>query len=160
MLAPVWAHEYERALGRNFSVESVPRCNHLLLFFSRVDHLGRLLRCNLNEGTRQCFLGVTADKTQEMYEAYYSFSKRLTDPKNMFLHKLSSGEIVVFDNDRVLHGRTGYTLAEGMGRCLESTYIDWDVARSKLNVLGRKLKKGPVARMDSNLSVVGQWTTA
>ncbi|XP_015751153.1 PREDICTED: gamma-butyrobetaine dioxygenase-like [Acropora digitifera] len=125
-----------------------------------VDHLGRLLRCNLNEGTRECFLGVTADKTQEMYEAYYSFCKRLTDPKNMILHKLSPGEIVVFDNDRVLHGRTGYTLAEGMGRCLESTYIDWDVARSKLNVLGRKLKKGPVARMDSNRSVVGQWTTA
>jgi len=123
-----------------------------------VDHLGRLLRCNLNEGTRQCFLGVSADKTQEMYKAYYSLSKRLTDPKNMFVHKLSPGEIVVFDNDRVLHGRTGYTLTEEDGRCLESAYIDWDVARSKLNVLGKKLNKGPVARMDSTLSITGQWT--
>lgn len=125
-----------------------------------VDHLGRLLRCNLNEGTRQRFLGVTADKTQEIYEAYYSFSKRLTDPKNMFLHKLSPGEIVVFDNDRVLHGRTGYRLSEGMGRCLESAYIDWDVARSKLNVLGKKFNKGPVARMDKALSVTGRWAVA
>ena len=125
-----------------------------------MDHLGRLLRCNLNEGTRQCFLGVSAGKTQEMYEAYYSLSKRLTDPKNMIIHKLSPGEIVIFDNDRVLHGRTGYTLEAGMGRCLESAYIDWDVARSKLNVLGKKLNKGPVARMDSTMSVTGEWTVA
>ena len=125
-----------------------------------MDHHGRLLRCNHNEGTRQCFLDVPASKTQEMYEAYYSLTKRLKDPKNMFVHKLSPGEIVVFDNDRVLHGRTGYTLTENVGRCLESAYIDWDVARSKLNVLGKKLNKGPVARMDSTLSVTHTWTAA
>lgn len=95
-----------------------------------------------------------------MYEAYYSLTKRLKDQKNMFVHKLSPGEIVVFDNDRVLHGRTGYTLTENVGRCLESAYIDWDVARSKLNVLGKKLNKGPVARMDSTLSVTHPWTAA
>lgn len=125
-----------------------------------VDHLGRLLRCNLNEGTRQCFLGVSAGQTQEMYQAYYSLCKRLTDPKNMLTYKLSPGEMVVFDNDRVLHGRTGYTLTEGAGRCLESAYIDWDVARSKLNVLGKKLNRGPVARIDSTQHVTGQWTVA
>ena len=128
--------------------------------FFRVDHHGRLLRCNHNEGTRQCFLGVSAGKTQEMYEAYYSLTKRLKDPKNMFIHKLSPGEMIVFDNDRVLHGRTGYTLTEGTGRCMESAYIDWDVARSKLNTLGKKLNKGPVARMDSIMSTTGQWTVA
>lgn len=78
----------------------------------------------------------------------------------MIIHKLSPGEIVIFDNDRVLHGRTGYTLEEGMGRCLESAYIDWDVARSKLNVLGKKLKKGPVARMDRTMSITGEWAVA
>lgn len=95
-----------------------------------------------------------------MYEAYFSLTKRLKDPRNMFVHKLSPGEIVVFDNDRVLHGRTGYTLTENVGRCLESAYIDWDVARSKLNVLGKKLNKGPVVRMDSTLSVTHPWTAA
>lgn len=78
----------------------------------------------------------------------------------MFTYKLSPGEMVVFDNDRVLHGRTGYTLTEGAGRCLESAYIDWDVARSKLNVLGKKLNRGPVARIDSTQHVTGQWTVA
>ena len=126
----------------------------------RLDRNGRLLRCNHNEGTRQCFLGVSADKTQEMYEAYYSLTKRLKDPKNMFLHKLSPGEMIVFDNDRVLHGRMGYTLTEEVGRCLEAAYIDWDVARSRLNVLGKRLNKGPVARMDSKLSVTGQWSVS
>jgi len=125
-----------------------------------LDQNGRLLRCNHNEGTRQCFLGVSAEKTQEMYEAYYSLTTRLKDPNNMFLHKLSPGEMIVFDNDRVLHGRMGYTLTEEAGRCLESAYIDWDVARSRLNVLGKRLNKGPVARMDSKLSVTGQWSVS
>ena len=103
---------------------------------------------------------MSAEKTQEMYEAYYSLTTRLKDPKNMFLHKLSPGEMIVFDNDRVLHGRMGYTLTEEAGRCLESAYIDWDVARSRLNVLGKRLNKGPVARMDSKLSVTGQWSVS
>ena len=103
---------------------------------------------------------MSAEKTQEMYEAYYSLTKRLKDPKNMFLHKLSPGEMIVFDNDRVLHGRMGYTLTEEGGRCLESAYIDWDVARSRLNVLGKKLNKGPVARMDSKMSITDQWAVS
>lgn len=126
----------------------------------RLDHHGRLLRCNHNEGCRLEFLGVPVEKTHEMYKAYYSLTKRLKDPKNMFLHKLSPGEMIVFDNDRVLHGREGYTLSEEGGRCLESAYIDWDVARSRLSVLGKRLGKGPVARMDSKLSVTGQWSVS
>lgn len=125
-----------------------------------LDHHGRLLRCNHNEGCRLDFLGVPAEKIHEMYKAYYSLTKRLKDPKNMFLHKLSPGEMIVFDNDRVLHGREGYTLSEEGGRCLESAYIDWDVARSRLSVLGKRLGKGPVARMDSKLSVTGQWSVS
>ena len=120
------------------------------IFPPRVGHHGQLLQCNLNDGTRQCFLGVTADKAQKMDRAHYLFSKRIRDPKNMSLYKLSLGEILVLDNDRVLYGRTGYTLTEGMGRSLESGYLDWDIARSKLNVLGKKLNKGPVSRINKN----------
>lgn len=75
----------------------------------------------------------------------------------MFFYKFFLGEIVVFDNDRVFYGRIGYRFLEGMGRCLELVYIDWDVVRFKLNVLGKKFNKGLVARMYSVLSVIGRW---
>ena len=54
--------------------------------------------------------------------------------------KLGPGECVVFDNLRVLHGRTGYSYdppASGVGgvRNYKGAYIDWDELISKINVL-------------------------
>ena len=53
--------------------------------------------------------------------------------------KLGPGECVVFDNLRVLHGRTGYSYdpASGDGgvRNYKGAYIDWDELISKINVL-------------------------
>ena len=46
----------------------------------------------------------------------------------------------MFDNQRVLHGRTGYRMEGGGQRHLEGGYVDWDELRSKINVLKRKLK--------------------
>ena len=42
----------------------------------------------------------------------------------------------MFDNDRVLHGRTGFDPEEGM-RHLQGCYIDHDAPRSRYRVLHR-----------------------
>jgi gamma-butyrobetaine dioxygenase len=42
----------------------------------------------------------------------------------------------MFDNDRVLHGRTGFDPEEGM-RHLQGCYIDHDAPRSRYRVLQR-----------------------
>jgi gamma-butyrobetaine dioxygenase len=51
---------------------------------------------------------------------------------------LQEGELMMFDNRRLLHGRTGYDAASGP-RHLQGCYIDADAPRSRYRVLARTL---------------------
>jgi len=51
---------------------------------------------------------------------------------------LRAGDLVMFDNCRLLHGRTGFDPAEGL-RHLQGCYIDSDGPRSLWRVLRRRL---------------------
>ena len=46
----------------------------------------------------------------------------------------STGDILCFDNRRVLHGRSGFELREGDARKLIGTYLRWDEIRSLARV--------------------------
>ena len=50
---------------------------------------------------------------------------------------LGDGDLVMFDNCRLLHGRTGFDPAEGL-RHLQGCYIDIDGPRSLYRVLRRR----------------------
>jgi gamma-butyrobetaine dioxygenase len=54
---------------------------------------------------------------------------------------LNSGDLVMFDNCRLLHGRTGFDPTEGL-RHLQGCYIDIDGPRSLYRVLRRSLSGG------------------
>lgn len=54
---------------------------------------------------------------------------------------LSVGEIVVFDNWRLLHGRQSYQAGTEISRHLEGAYADWDVVMSRLRILQKKVLK-------------------
>jgi gamma-butyrobetaine dioxygenase len=77
----------------------------------------------------------------ERLEAYYRARRefdrllRATDFEIRFL--LKSGDLVMFDNCRLLHGRTGFNPAEGL-RHLQGCYIDMDGPRSLYRVLRRR----------------------
>ncbi len=45
----------------------------------------------------------------------------------------------MIDNLRVMHGRKGFSLADGGYRSLDTTFMDWDEAKSRRNVLENKL---------------------
>lgn len=74
--------------------------------------------------------------------AYHRARKRLgvlfEDPRYELRFKLNSGEMMMFDNNRVLHGRTAFNPEEGH-RQLQGCYIDRDGPRSLYRVLKRKL---------------------
>ena len=54
--------------------------------------------------------------------------------------KLFTGQCAVFDNHRVLHGRSGFEMRSDAGkRAYHGGYLDWDELISKLNVLRIKL---------------------
>ena len=53
--------------------------------------------------------------------------------------KLMSGDIMMMDNHRLLHGRTVYDANEGK-RFLQGCYIDYDSSEGKIRHLMRKFK--------------------
>jgi gamma-butyrobetaine dioxygenase len=71
------------------------------------------------------------------YRARRLFDHRLRAPDFEIRFLLESGDLVMFDNCRLLHGRTGFDPAEGL-RHLQGCYIDMDGPRSLYRVLRRR----------------------
>lgn len=65
---------------------------------------------------------------EAFYAAYRRFAKILTSPDVSLELTLAAGELVAFDNRRVLHGRSGYEADPN--RHLQGCYIDIDAVRS------------------------------
>jgi gamma-butyrobetaine dioxygenase len=70
------------------------------------------------------------------YEAYRRFGRMLELPEYRIEVKLGPGDLVVMDNERVLHGRSAYA-ATGGARWLQGCYADRDGLRSMLAVVSR-----------------------
>ena len=74
-------------------------------------------------------------------EAYYrarrAFDHLLRSPEFEFRFLLNAGELMMMDNRRLLHGRTGFDPTEGL-RHLQGCYIDIDGPRSLYRLLRRR----------------------
>jgi gamma-butyrobetaine dioxygenase len=77
----------------------------------------------------------------EQLDAYYRarrlFDHRLRAAQFEIRFLLQAGDLVMFDNCRLLHGRTGFDPREGL-RHLQGCYIDSDGPRSLYRVLRRR----------------------
>jgi gamma-butyrobetaine dioxygenase len=77
----------------------------------------------------------------EQLDAYYRarrlFDHGLRAPDFELRFLLKAGDLVMFDNCRLLHGRTGFDPADGL-RHLQGCYIDIDGPRSLWRVLRRR----------------------
>jgi len=71
----------------------------------------------------------------EFYGAYRAFARLLRDESQVVSTALTEGELVAFDNRRVLHGRTAFYSADA--RWLQGCYLDQDGLRSQIAVLKR-----------------------
>lgn len=79
------------------------------------------------------------DQLDAYYRARRLFDHRLRAPDFEIRFLLRSGDLVMFDNCRLLHGRTGFDPADGL-RHLQGCYIDSDGPRSLWRVLRRRLQ--------------------
>jgi gamma-butyrobetaine dioxygenase len=72
-----------------------------------------------------------------LIEALAELTRLICDPANQFQYQLQPGEVLVFDNQRVLHGRTAFdpTLAV---RHLRSCNLDRDGVHSAFRSLARR----------------------
>ena len=74
------------------------------------------------------------------YAAYRAFAELTCDPAAMRTVRLAPGDCAIFDNTRILHGRTGFT-GPG-GRHLQGCYADLDGVESAVAVAAREREKG------------------
>jgi gamma-butyrobetaine dioxygenase len=72
---------------------------------------------------------------QAFYDAYRAFGRLVGSAELSIRFKLEPGDLFIVDNERVLHGRTGYS--ETGERHLQGCYADRDGLRSRLAVLSR-----------------------
>lgn len=71
------------------------------------------------------------------YQAYQYFERLLQDEAYQERFKLMPGEAIIFDNERILHGRTAYKLLGQ--RHLQGCYADCDTLFSRISVLEKEL---------------------
>ena len=82
------------------------------------------------------------------YPAYRRWAQVLAQPQRQLNLRLAAGDCLVFDNTRVLHARTAFSMTPGSpGRHLQGCYADLDGLASTLAVLRRPPK--PEAKEES-----------
>ncbi|GGO89398.1 gamma-butyrobetaine hydroxylase [Marinobacterium nitratireducens] len=72
------------------------------------------------------------------YRAYRTFIALTREPRFQFEYRLNPGDLLVFDNRRVLHARRAFDLTQGH-RHLQGCYVDRDELLSRIRVLERTL---------------------
>ncbi|XP_068801410.1 gamma-butyrobetaine dioxygenase [Struthio camelus] len=104
-----------------------------------VDHRGQAVRINYNNATRDTVFDIPAEKVRPFYAALKEFDDLLNSTEHKFTYKMKPGDVVTFDNWRLLHGRRSYQSGAEVTRHLEGAYADWDVVMSRLRLLRKKV---------------------
>lgn len=100
-----------------------------------LDGRGRPERIRFNNWIRDT-LRIAGDQVEPFYRAYRRYWSLLRDPRYTVRFTLRPGEMIAFDNLRVLHGREAFDPNTGY-RQLQGCYLDRDLVRSRLRVLQR-----------------------
>ena len=82
-------------------------------------------------------LDLPAGELEAFYRAYRRFALLLREERFQVRLKLGAGELVVFDNQRTLHGRTAYASAR-YPRHLQGCYLTRDSVLSEVALLRRR----------------------
>jgi len=122
----------------------------------RVDDQGAVTQVRWNDRGLQP-PDVAPDRIAAVYRALAAFGEILDAPELAVSPRLAPGDCLIFDNTRVLHGRTAYE-SDAAGRHLQGCYVDMDGLRGTLEALrrdgsgtvaspARPSGRGPVARV-------------
>jgi alpha-ketoglutarate-dependent taurine dioxygenase len=86
-------------------------------------------------------LRMDAAGVQSFYDAYRRLARLLRDARFQMRTRLDDGDLVVFDNRRILHGRTAFSSAR-FARHLQGCYLTRDSVLSGAGVLRRRIEAG------------------
>jgi len=102
-----------------------------------LDERGRLFDVRFSAHLMDAFHMESAVMV-DYYRAFRMFMAATRNPADTIAFRLKAGEMVVFDNRRVLHGREAFNPATGH-RLLRGFYIDRGEVDSKIRTLTRAL---------------------
>ncbi len=108
---------------------------HLRVPVIALDEYGDLREIRFNQFTAAPF-DVAGDQMPAAYRAWRRFAALTTDRRFLLRLRLRSGDLISFDNRRVLHARTAFDPASGR-RHLQGCYVDREEADCRLRVLER-----------------------
>ncbi|NQZ32967.1 MAG: TauD/TfdA family dioxygenase [Oceanospirillaceae bacterium] len=100
------------------------------------DNLGNILGIHYSPRLDDLPL-LSPTKTAAFQQARKLLCELLEDPSYEKKFKLASGELMMFDNNRILHGRTAFNPQQGV-RHLQGCYIDRDGPKSIYRVANRQ----------------------
>ena len=81
-------------------------------------------------------LDLAPELVEPYYAAYRRFARILGRPELTLTLRLAAGDLIVMENGRALHGRTGFDPNAG-ARHLQGCYVDKDGVESRARVLER-----------------------
>lgn len=85
---------------------------------------------------------VSADNTSELYRAVRLWDGLLDGDRFERRVRVNPGEVVAWDNHRVLHGRTGFQLGSHGRRILWGCYVDMDFLRNEQSLASTRSTPG------------------
>ncbi|KAJ8280995.1 hypothetical protein GJAV_G00061990 [Gymnothorax javanicus] len=118
-------------IGSDYCDFAVQSKNHII----DVDCHGQAVRINFNNATRDSVLDVPLEQVKPFYSSLKAFVDVMYRPENIFTCKMEPGDVLTFDNWRLLHGRRSYISHQENMRHLEGAYLDWDEVMSRLRIL-------------------------
>jgi gamma-butyrobetaine dioxygenase len=82
---------------------------------------------------------LSLEELDRYYKARQLYFRLLSDPSLTLTFKLASGDCMIMDNYRLLHGRKGFKLDTGM-RHMRQCYMDRDTIGSKRKIMARQAR--------------------
>lgn len=119
----------------DFSVQS----KHKII---ELDDKDQVVRINFNNATRDTIFDIPVERVQPFYAALRAFVDLMNSREFKFTFKMNPGDVITFDNWRLLHGRHSYEAGTEITRHLEGAYADWDVVLSRLRILRQSVRSG------------------
>ncbi|MGH8303578.1 MAG: TauD/TfdA family dioxygenase [Steroidobacteraceae bacterium] len=86
-------------------------------------------------------LPFAAEAAERYYRAYRRFAMLLREPRFMVRFMMREGDLIMFDNQRILHGRTGFASAR-YPRHLQGCYLTRDSVFSRAALLAEGAREG------------------
>ncbi len=103
----------------------------------RLDEAGAVAEVRFSPHLADSF-DMPAAVVADYYAAYRRFMRLTRDPAYVLTLRLTGGEMMVFDNRRVLHGRDAFDPSTGH-RHLHGFYVDRGEVDSRIRVLSRRV---------------------